>query len=74
MTRHISMERRLRIAGILVLLGLLVEVAGLCWSEPAAFLIFAFIGIPIASLGILFYLWSLTALRGAADAGELRGK
>jgi hypothetical protein len=73
MATHVSMERRLRIAGVLVLLGLLVEAGGLCLADPAAFLVFAFIGIPIASLGILFYLWSLISLRSAVDTDELRG-
>jgi hypothetical protein len=57
------MERWLRIAGVFVLLGLLVEVAALRWIHPAAFLVFAFVGIPIASLGILIYLYSLFSIR-----------
>jgi hypothetical protein len=61
------MERRLRIAGIFVLLGLLVEMAALRWIHPAAFLVFAFVGIPIASLGILIYLYSLVSIRNLPD-------
>jgi hypothetical protein len=61
------MERRLRVAGIFVLTGLLVEVLALRWVHPAAFLVFAFIGIPIASLGIVIYLYSLVSLRGLPD-------
>lgn len=57
------MEQRLRIAGIFVFLGLLIEVLALRWIHPAAFLIFAFIGIPIASLGTVIYLYSLVSLR-----------
>jgi hypothetical protein len=61
------MERRLRIAGIFVLLGLLVEAAALLWVHPAAFIVFAFIGIPIAGLGIVIYLYSLVSFRNLSD-------
>ena len=65
-----SMERRLRIAGVFVLLGVLVELVALRWVHPAAFLVFAFIGIPIASVGIAIYLYSLVSLRGLADTND----
>jgi hypothetical protein len=61
--RKNPMELRLRIAGIFVLLGVLVELVALRWVHPAAFLVFAFIGIPIASVGIVIYLYSLVTLR-----------
>jgi hypothetical protein len=61
------MQRRLRIAGLFVLLGLLIEVLALRWIHPAAFLVFAFIGIPIGSLGIAIYLYSLVSLRSLDD-------
>jgi hypothetical protein len=61
MTGQSPMQRRLRIAGVFVLLGLLVEICALRWVHPAAFLVFAFVGIPIASLGIAIYLYSLVS-------------
>jgi hypothetical protein len=61
------MQQRLRIAGILVLIGLLVEAAALRWVHPAAFLVFAFIGIPIVGLGIVIYLYSVVSLRSLDD-------
>ena len=61
------MERRLRISGMFVLLGLLIEILALRWIHPAAFLVFAFIGIPIGSLGIVIYLYSLVSLRSSDD-------
>ena len=67
MTSHNPMERWLRIAGVFVLLGLLVEVLALRWVHPAAFLVFAFIGIPIAVMGIVIYLYSVVSLRGSAS-------
>jgi hypothetical protein len=68
MTAQNPMEKWLRVAGILVLIGLLVEVAALRWVHPAAFLVFAFIGIPIAALGIMTYLYSLVSFTGSVDA------
>jgi hypothetical protein len=67
MTSPNTLERCLRIAGVFVLLGLVVEVVALRWVHPAAFLVFAFIGIPIASLGIAIYLYSLVSLRSSAS-------
>ena len=58
------MQRRLRLAGAFVLLGLVVEAIGLRWAHPVAFLVFAFIGIPLAGVGMAIYLYSLVSLRG----------
>ncbi len=62
MTSQNPMEKRLRIAGIFVLVGLLVELIALRWVHPAAFLVLAFVGIPVMSLGIVIYLYSLISL------------
>ncbi len=70
MTSKNPMERRLRVAGSFVLLGLLVEVIALRWVHPAAFLVFAFIGIPIASLGAVIYLYSLISLRSTSSNAD----
>ena len=53
------MERRLRISGVLLLLGLIVEAASLRWSHPTAFLVFLFGGGVFLAAGILVYLYSL---------------
>lgn len=58
------MQQRLRIAGAFVLLGLLVEAIALRWIHPVAFLVFAFVGIPLVSVGSAIYLYSLVSLRG----------
>jgi hypothetical protein len=63
MSSHDPTDRRLRIAGILILLGLVIQAAALRWVHPAAFLVLAFIGIPLASLGIVIYLWALVSIR-----------
>lgn len=59
------MERRLRFAGLLALLGLLVEALALLWNHPTAFLAFAMIGVPLVLLGVLVFLLSLVS-RGSA--------
>ena len=52
-------EHRLRISGVLVILGLIIEAASLHWSHPTAFLLFVFLGGLSMTAGILVYLHSL---------------
>ena len=56
---NLTLARRLRIAGILVLIGLLIELISLQWSHPTAFLFFVIFGGIFFLFGILFYLYSL---------------
>jgi hypothetical protein len=52
-------ERRLRIAGVLVLVGLLVELASLLGVRPTPFAFFFFAGGAfLMLLGLMFYLVS----------------
>jgi hypothetical protein len=55
----ILLERRIRLASMLVLLGLLVECATLAWKSPLAFFLFLIVGCGIAGAGILIFLVSL---------------
>lgn len=59
MIRKSRMERRLQISGILILLGLLVELITLNSSHPTAFLSFMVFGGSLIILGILSYLYLL---------------
>ncbi len=54
-------ERRLRISGMLLALGLLIELATLRWSHPTAFLVFLFGGGALMALGVLVYLFALVS-------------
>ncbi len=54
-----KLENRLRFAGVLVILGLLVELISLHWAHPTAFLLFIFLGGTLIFLGIVLYLFSL---------------
>jgi predicted membrane channel-forming protein YqfA (hemolysin III family) len=55
------MERRLRISGILIVLGLLVEALSLIRIHPLAFLAFMFIGGALLIAGIGIYLYSIAS-------------
>jgi hypothetical protein len=55
----LGMERVLRIASALILLGLVIEIVSLIWFHPLAFALFAFLGIVVLGLGIVIYLASL---------------
>jgi hypothetical protein len=60
------MERRLQLSGMLIFVGLCVEVLCLFWTRPVAFVIFLAIGGLFLALGMLLYLVSL------ASAGHKR--
>jgi hypothetical protein len=57
--RQFGEQRFLQVSSALVILGLLIEIATLLWFHPLSFVLFAFIGASLISLGILVYLASL---------------
>jgi hypothetical protein len=61
MAKKINMERRLRLAGTLIVLGLLIELASLLWSHPLAFIVFIAAGGLLIGVGIVIYLYSLVS-------------
>lgn len=62
-------ERRIRVAGVLVILGLLVEVVTLLVRGPISFLVFMFLGGALVLAGMLTYLLSFIG-GGAAESAE----
>jgi hypothetical protein len=56
-----TLERRLRIAGIVLLVGLFVELFTLLGKGPISFLFFAGLCATIIAAGILLYLHSLVS-------------
>jgi len=58
------LEKRLRASGLLVLLGLLLNLVSLVVAHPLSFLFFMFAGCPLVLGGSLFYLYSLVTLGG----------
>ena len=65
------MGRRLRISGIFVIFGLLVEALCLVWSRPIAFVVLVCIGGALIGVGVLLFLYSLVS--AAAHATNISG-
>ncbi len=56
-----AIDRELRIAGILLILGLALTVVTLIWKAALAFLVFAGIAALLTLAGIAVYLYSLVS-------------
>jgi hypothetical protein len=56
------MERRLRVAGIVVLFGLLLEAVSLVWDSPLSFVLVLMGGAALMVAGIVYYLISLVTV------------
>lgn len=63
----IELERRLRLAGILLILGLSVEGICLIWARPLAFILLVCGGGLLCASGVLVFLYSLVS---AAEPGR----
>lgn len=72
MTKMINMDRQLRIAGTLIVLGLLIELGSLLWSHPLAFILFIAAGGLLIAVGILVYLLSLVS--GGESVSQENGR
>ena len=64
------MERRLKLSGVLIILGLIIEAFSLVWVHALAFLMFAFLGGLLMGVGILVYLYSLVSIPVTSQASE----
>lgn len=58
-----TFERRLQIAGFLVILGLAVETLCLFSARPLAFVLFVFVGVTLLGAGSVLYLYSVVSIR-----------
>jgi hypothetical protein len=56
-------NKRLRLAGMLIMVGLLVEGLSLVWSHPLSFLAFVGIGGLAMAMGVAVYLLALVSPR-----------
>jgi hypothetical protein len=56
-----GLERRLRLAGMLLIIGLLVEAICLLWARPLAFILLVCGGGLLCATGIVVFLYSLVA-------------
>lgn len=59
--------RRMRLAGVLVIAGLLVEAITLLWSHHLAFVLFLGLGGLLIVAGVVVYLWSLLRLEPSSS-------
>ncbi len=62
-------EKRIRLAGLLVIAGLLVELVTMNWSHPTAFLFFLLLGGLLMASGIVVYLLTLVSAENRSSAG-----
>jgi len=56
-----GIERRVRLAGVLVCLGLLIQLLTLVRIHPLAFVAFIAIGCRLVAAGLLLYLYSVVS-------------
>lgn len=61
------MAKRLRSAGILLIIGLLVEAVSLFWNHPLSFIAFTSIGLLLLIAGVVLYLFSLLQYTAAEE-------
>lgn len=63
-TQTTKIEKRIRLSGILLICGLLVELVTLHWSHPTAFLFFLMLGGFLMAAGVVVFLLSLVTAEG----------
>jgi hypothetical protein len=56
-----GLEKQLRLAGMLLIFGLLVEAICLLWARPLAFILLVCAGGLFCAAGIVVYLYSLVS-------------
>jgi hypothetical protein len=57
----VGLEKRLRLAGMLLIFGLLAEAICLQWARPLAFIVLVGAGGFLCAAGIVVYLYSLVS-------------
>jgi Flp pilus assembly protein protease CpaA len=67
MTQNDAISKKLRLSGMVIMVGLVVEALSLTWNHPLSFVAFLGIGGLALFLGVLIY---LLALVGGGNAPE----
>ena len=62
-----SMEKRLQIAGVLLIIGLVIEAVCLLWARPISFVIFVALGGLFLFAGVVTFLFSLVSIPPVHD-------
>jgi asparagine N-glycosylation enzyme membrane subunit Stt3 len=60
-TGNVFITKRLRLAGMFIIAGVLVQGLSLVWNNPLSFLAFIGIGVLVMFLGIVIYLTALVS-------------
>jgi hydrogenase/urease accessory protein HupE len=63
-------EHRLRWAGFLIAVGLVIQLTTFIWVHPLAFIAFIVIGCPLVGAGVLLYLYSLVSQQPSQESPE----
>lgn len=63
-----SLERRLRLSGLLLILGLLTEAICLFWSRPISFVVLIAVGGVLLLLGVALFLVSLVSVKHSSQS------
>lgn len=58
-----SLERRLRLSGLLLILGLLTEAICLFWARPISFVALVAVGGALLLLGVALFLVSIVSIK-----------
>ena len=66
-SQELMMAKRLRLAGILLIIGLLVEAFSLLWNHPLSFIAFTSVGLFLLFCGVAVYLFSLLQYTAAEE-------
>lgn len=67
-------ERRIRLAGLLIVLGLISQLVTFLWIHPLAFMAFLLLGCPLVAAGILIYLYSLVTTESSESKTASRSQ
>jgi hypothetical protein len=59
-----ALEARLRLSAVLVMIGIVVEIASLTWRHPTAFIVFVGVGGLLMAAGMSSFLWSIVSRGG----------
>lgn len=59
-----ALEARLRLSALLVMVGIIVEIASLTWRHPTAFIVFVGAGGLLMAAGMTSFLWSIVSRGG----------
>jgi uncharacterized membrane protein len=70
-SQKLTIAKRLRLAGILLIIGLLIEAFSLLWNHPLSFIAFAGFGLFFLFCGVVVYLFTLLQYTAAEERARV---